>query len=291
MNEELREVLSENYNNYDVLNNLDNYIKKYNQPKSEFNKSEYDKMVYYLMKEYHDSIGLRNLYKNDKRYEMAKELDDIPKKTDINSFYRKIRTIPIQKPELYLLNRFHKMVIHNGAWNHIYSNLLRGDPENQKNLRIYLPVDNSTLNRFAIFFTEECKKNGINYFYKINHDTSNSEKDDQNKYDNVVIYLNEEELQAYITSIKSVLQKHPEIKLNQSNMLGYKYDNNISIAPNIEDGFDAYSSIVCKKIISIRNNTNSKEEFLYEVDNYMHDLLDPISEYCNNIVTKRRGLL
>ena len=298
MNKDLEEFLIENINNDDVLDNLSESIKLYRQPKSNYNEEDHRMFKYYMMREYHaNGKPLSSLFRLDSEQEIGKLLDDIPKDLSLEDFIAKVKSIEQQTGTLEsaTVNRFNRKVLGSNnpvlvGWNYIYSDKLGNAPVHQKDYRIYLPIDNSCLHRFAVLLTEECKKNDIDYYFKINYDNDSSF--DTNQYDNVVVYLAQEELEGYVRSIRTVLFRHPEIKTNQPSILGYNLDGTIVITPDLEDGIQSYTDIVCGKIVNLRDTETTRADFLMGVDTFMSNLLNPVQEYCEkNIVIKKRGLL
>lgn len=112
-------------------------------------------------------------------------------------------------------------------------------------LKIYLSVDNSDLHMFINKFLKACLEQEYDdYDFKINN------KESINRRDNIVIYCNESNFGKYIALIEKVLTDNPDIKFNQSHLLGIRYNDQILCALEPDDGNTSYTDQLCQWIFN-----------------------------------------
>lgn len=277
MQEDLKNILLEKVNDYDVIDHMYDYLKNYNQPQSSFNNDAFYKLQILLMHQFHNHNNLSSL---GFRYSM---LHEISCGLSLEEFENKIKGLNYISTDTRLnleqlvFNAFNREVLSLGGWFKIYADKIKGTTISNPTHRIYLAVDNSCLHRFALLLLQQCSLRHIQYQFKINNGNL------QNNYDNVVIYTNEEELPKYIHSIETILNKNKKIKFNQQCLIAYPYDKNIAIAPYIDTKTESYSQIVCNSISYYRDNAESKLEFISNVDQYFNKVLGSTKRLCEEI--------
>lgn len=278
----LKDILIENVNNENIYD-IYRFLKNYNQPESYFNDSDFEELYYSLMHKYHNHKNLGSLFEDEK---YSKILHNISAGLSLEDFEKEIKRLALIATDRgislgqFVYNTFNKKIISLSGWFKIYSDRLKGSTINDHTQRIFLAVDNSYLHKFSLLLVQQLELFHIHYQFKINNG------DGGNSYDNVVIYLSEEELPIYIKCILNILDKHPEIKINQQCVLAYPFDKNIAVAPYLDTKYESYSQIVCKKIVQFRQKALSLDEFISNVENYFNQTLAPTEKLCEEIRNK-----
>ncbi len=273
MQQLLKNILLENINN-DVIDNISDFLKKYNQPKSSFNYSDFENLKLFLMYKYHTHKNLKSLLKGENISLFPNTISAGLSLEQFKAELKKLAIIPTNgnsiSLEQLLHNGFNMKILNLSGWFKIYSDKIKGCSVNVSTHRIYLAVDNSYLHKFALLFIKQCELFHLHYQFKINNANG------QNSYDNVVIYANKNELLTYISCIRNVLNNSPEIKINQQCILAYPFDKSIAVAPYLDKDNKSYSQIVSNKISYFREIAESKSEFMINVENYFKEILKPI---------------
>lgn len=275
----LKDILLENINN-DVIYNVSDFLKSYNQPKSDFDYSAFDELKIFLMHKYHNHKNLSSLFKDSKISEL---LHTISAGLSLEQFKIEIKKLGLISTdrgislEQLVHNSFNSRIINLSGWFKIYSDKIKGSTVNDPTQRIYLAVDNSYVHKFALLLIKQCELFHLSYQFKITNANG------KNNYDNVVIYANENEIPTYINCLVNILNKYPEIKMNQQCLLAYPFDQNIAIAPYLDTKDKSYSQIVSSVISHYRENAESRLEFISNVDNYFNQMLKPTETLCDEI--------
>lgn len=284
MNQELKEILLKNINNYDIIFSMDTYLKQYKQPLSKFNDMEYDNLKFYLMYQYHKCKNLSSLFTEPYVIEI---LNRIPTNLSQADFVNEINKLTKYNYNSSIdlcesvNRRFKNKVLKVSGWLKLYSNNVIGSPISETTHRIYVAIDNAYLHKFSFLLVKYCELYNISYQFKINN------VDEGNQYDNVVIYSNENELPKYIYVITEILNRISNIKVNKPCLIGYPYDNNIVVAPYIDTEFESYSSIVSKNIAYYRDYSEDRKDFFRNVENYLNDTLFSTKQLCEKIKQDR----
>lgn len=127
-------------------------------------------------------------------------------------------------------------------------------------LKIYLSVDNSDLHMFINKFLKACLEHEYDdYDFKINN------KESINRRDNIVIYCNESNFGKYIALIEKVLTDNPDIKFNQSHLLGIRYNDQILCALEPDDGNTSYTDQLCQWIFNALKRGFKVEDIVEKV--------------------------
>lgn len=279
MQQLLKNILLENINN-DRIYNISEFLKDYNQPKSNFNLSDFNELHLFLMHKYHNHKNLGSLYSDLK---ISKLLHTISAGLSLKEFESKIEELTLIPTKRginlgqLVTNSFNSKILDLSGWLKIYFDKIKGSSVNKPTYRIYLAVDNSCLHRFALLFIKQCELNHVHYQFKINNGNG------ENKYDNVVMYAAANELPLYIHCIANVLDKHPEIKLDQQCPIAYPFDKNIAVAPYLDTETESYSQIVSNAIGYYRENAESRDEFISNVEEYFARILKTTEILCTEI--------
>ena len=151
----------------------------------------------------------------------------------------------------------------------------------EKNIKLYLSVDNSCLHLFAnklllAFLRQDLK----DFSFKINNDQS------INRRDNVVVYCNEENIGVYIKIIQEIIKENPNLIFNSPHLLGIPYDNNIYCGFDYENGKVSYTDKLCQNVFEALKEGFSTEN-IASLINYKKEKLAPsIYALVDNAKTK-----
>jgi hypothetical protein len=158
--------------------------------------------------------------------------------------------------------------------------------------KIYIPVANKDLERFALMLLIKCMNNNVDYDFKCNNDRFSV------RCDNVVIYANKNNVGKYIEMINKVLEENPDITINKDmiNPFGLTLNGNYSIAKYLDQGSESYSSLMCAAILDIKSKSNTQEEFIQNVSELLNKAYtsferaltsDGIIEGANKVVSSK----
>lgn len=182
--------------------------------------------------------------------------------------------------------RNREKLIESFEWKAFQKDKLENKILNNQNFlyKIYLSVPNECLEQFAMRLLANCVSKKVDYDFKINNNSN------INRSDNVVIYATDENYQKYIDVIHEVL-KSPGLKTNngQQHLLAFPYDEDISVAPYIDQKGESFSSIVCNNICRLKNQSSNFEDFYFQVSEMLKNcfrdmnLNNEISHELNNI--------
>ena len=145
-----------------------------------------------------------------------------------------------------------------------------------KFIKIYLSIDNSTLHLFANQFLLCCLDRGYNDFdFKINKNPN------VNRRDNVVIYCNEENFGKYLSLIQEVIQNNLKIKFNNPHLLGIPYDEYIRCGIDFGNGKTSYTDKICENMFKGLKNGKTPEELTRLIENFKDQKVPAIISIAN----------
>lgn len=281
----LKEIISNIDGNYDY-NELYYKLIVLQNIKSDFNLEDFNELVYRGMYLYHLEHGIEKLRKNGS---IPKLFDMVNSYGEFRLLLNKYKDIPFKNAvlsnienafqELYRLAMV-KIICDDGDWIIINSSTIYNREINIEG-KLYLSIDNSSLFKFTYLLLEECVKEGLNDFeFKTNGN------DAINRRDNVVIYFTKENLNKYLSIIHKILNEHPEIKQNDSHLLGIELDNGIVMAKDF--GTDtSFTEKIVKTILELKRKKYNDDEIVEcvesMVDGHLQNITKLVEEKANKI--------
>lgn len=233
----LENFLRTNEDNDEMWNDEDNLYKAvngFNKNGSDFSDSMYQSSILYCAYLYIKKVGL-----NPNEEKMFGKID---RNLTFEEFIRRINqlkstTVPfLDNRTETLYARFYRVMgnkVDFGDWGWIRfyrDGLIKDDhktkKEDEEQYRIYLPVKNKDLHKFALQLMIECENQGITWHFKTNNSMDNMER-----CDNVVIYTGEQDFPKHISVIQAIRTRYPEIEFGHTPLLASNYNDYIAVAP------------------------------------------------------------
>ncbi len=209
---------------------------------SQFNEEEFKRFII--------SFSLLNGTNTDISFENLKD------------YWEKLSRVNLDKLEK-MKNNLEKYFTH---WIPIATNTAK---EIERNIKIYLSVDNSSLHLFVNKFLLKCLSQDLkDYSFKVNNNQF------INRRDNIVIHCNVENVGIYLRLVQEVIKENPNIIFNSPHLLGIPYDNNIFCGVDYENGSISYTDRLCEKIFESLKEGYSPEK-IANVLNYKKEKLAP----------------
>ena len=153
------------------------------------------------------------------------------------------------------------------GWMHVNRNLLDklGKEDEPLDYKIYVPVANKDLERFALMLILKSMNNDVDYDFKYNSINLGT------RSDSLVIYATKNNISKYIEMIDKIIQENPDIQINREmiNPFGLPINDSYSVAQYLDKKDNSYSGMMCDTIIAIKSKSNNEEEFINNVKNLL----------------------
>ena len=118
----------------------------------------------------------------------------------------------------------------------------------------------------AKLFGEECEKQGINYYYKV---TQPYYDEEEKRCDRLCIFCELKDVPAYLSILRKIIAKHPEISFEQPPITTGLIDGVIGVGV---DSDRSYNQIICETFrLSCSRFAKEKGISFEEIDTYLND--------------------